>query len=146
MVSIAVQPPSQARAGNTLSPPIIVENDSGLIEIDVFATAVLCDTEGSLLTEHLVGTLVALEKVIEEYGTRKLVFIFHELAVRHPGKYTVRVDIYKMNDHAAEMVTQAETRIFNIYEGDVPSEMPSKLLVLLTDKAKPFLRRREPAL
>lgn len=147
MVSIAVQPPSQARAGNTLSPPIIIERDTGLTETDagfMFAMAVLCD-KGELVTEHLDGTLVASETVTEEYGTRKIVFIFHELAIRHPGKYTVRVDIYRMNDQAAEMVTQAETRIFNICEDDVPSEMPSRL-VLLTVKAKAFLRRWEPAL
>lgn len=148
MVSIAVQPPFQARAGNTLSPPIIIERDTRLTGTDaglMFAMAVLCE-KGELVTEHLDGTLVASETVIEEYGTRKIIFIFHELAIRYPGKYTVRVDIYKMNDQAAKMVTQAETRIFNIYEDDVPSEMPSKLFVLLTVKAKALLRRWEPAL
>ena len=131
MFSIAVQPPSQARACRTLYPPIIAKGRpaSNTTEADVyymFATAVLRDAEGNLLTEHLDGTLSASGMFLEERRAGSVVFMFPDLAVPCSGTYSVRVDVYKVDctGQGAVLLDQTETRIFDVYDADVPPERP----------------------
>lgn len=133
MFSIAVQPPSQARARRTLYPPIIAKGRaaSTTTEADVyfmFATAVLRDAEGNLLTEVLAGTLSASGMFLEERRAGNVVFMFPDLVVPDSGAYSVRVDIYKVDStgQGAVLVDQTETQTFEVYDSDVPSERPCK--------------------
>lgn len=134
MFSVAVQPPSQAQACRPLYPPIVAKGrpSSNTTEADVyymFATAVLRDAEGNLLTEHLDGTLSASGMFLEERRAGSVAFMFPDLVVPCSGAYSVRVDIYKMDCTAqgAILVDQAETRIFEVYDAYVPPERPCKL-------------------
>ena len=135
MFSIAVQPPSQARVCRALYPPIVAKGRlvSSPDEADVyymFATAVLKDAEGNLLTENLDGTLSASGVFLEERRTGSVVFMFSDLAVPCCGTYSVRVDVYKVDcmGQGAVLLDQTETRIFRVYDVDVPSERPCKPL------------------
>lgn len=131
MFSIAVQPPSQVRACRTLYPPIIAKGrpTSNTTEADIyymFATAVLRDAEGNLLTENLDGTLSASGMFLEERRAGNVVFMFPDLAVPCSGTYSVRVDVYKVDctGQGAVLLDQTDTRIFEVYDVDVPSERP----------------------
>lgn len=133
MFSVAVQPPTQARACRALYPPIIAKGrtSSNTTEADVyymFATAVLRDAEGNLLTEHLNGTLSASGMFLEERAGGNIVFMFPDLSVPCSGAYSVRVDVYKVDcsGQGAALVDQTETRLFNVYDADVPTQRPCK--------------------
>lgn len=133
MFSIAVQPPSQARACRTLYPPIIAKGRaaSTTTEADVyfmFATAVLRDAEGNLLMETLAGTLSASGMFLEERRAGNVAFMFPDLVVPNSGAYSVRVDIYKMDctGQGAVLLDQAETQTFDVYDSEVPPERPCK--------------------
>lgn len=134
MFSIAVQPPSQARARRALYPPIIVKGRAAsttTTEADVyymFATAVLRDAEGNLLTEALTGTLSASGMFLEERRAGAVAFMFPDLVVPGSGAYSVRVDVYKMDctGQGAVLVDQAETRTFKVYDSELPPERPCK--------------------
>ncbi|SPO00593.1 uncharacterized protein DNG_03342 [Cephalotrichum gorgonifer] len=132
MFSIAVQPPAHARASRKIYPPVIAKGrlTSNTTEADVcymFATAVLRDAEGNLLTDRLDGTLSASGMFLPERRAGDVVFMFPDLAVPYSGAYSVRVDVYKVDctGEGAVLLDQAETRIFEVYDGDVPPERPS---------------------
>lgn len=131
MFSIAVQPPSRTRVCRTLYPPVIAKGRPSLdtTEEDVyymFATAVLRDAEGNLLTEHLDGTLSASGMFLEERRVGNVVFMFPDLAVPCSGTYSVRVDVYKVDctGQGAVLLDQTETRTFEVCDVDVPPERP----------------------
>ena len=129
MFTIAVQPLARAQACRTLYPPIIAKGQpaSDTAEADVyctFATSVLWDAEGNLLTEHLNGTLSASGMFLEEQGVGNVIFIFPDLAVPFSGTYSIRVDVYKVDyaGQGAVLLDQTETQIFQVYDVDVPLE------------------------
>lgn len=133
MFTIAVQPPSAAGPSRTLYPPIIARSrpSPSTTEADVyymFATAVLRDAEGNLLTENLGGTLSASGMFLGDRRGGSVAFAFADLAVPCEGEYSVRVDVYKVDcsGQGAVLVDQAETRVFGVYDGDVPPERPCK--------------------
>jgi hypothetical protein len=135
MFSVAVQPPSQARANTRLYPPLIAMGyPSGTTEADVpylFATAVLRDSEGNLIPEQLIGTLTAGGACAEDRrlaGTSQpIVFMFPNLSVAYEGSYSIRVDVYRVDFRDAQgaiLVDQVESRTFDVYDVDVPSQKP----------------------
>ena len=90
----------------------------------MFATAVLWNAEGNLLTEHLNGTLSTPDMLLEEQMAREVAFVFPDLAVLCSGTYSIRVDVCIVDyvSRGVVLLGQTETRIFKVYDVDVPPE------------------------
>ncbi|RYP71336.1 hypothetical protein DL770_008143 [Monosporascus sp. CRB-9-2] len=132
MITVEVQPPSQAQAGALLYPPVVVSSESNA-DYD-FAQIVLLDSYGRVLEDQLWGTLTTSMKSVDdgqasgssdslEYAT------FPDLAITYPGTYTLRVNAVRMDysspdGPAAVIVSSTTTREINSYEDPVASEVP----------------------
>ncbi|RYP53480.1 hypothetical protein DL768_001517 [Monosporascus sp. mg162] len=134
MITVEVQPPSQAQAGALLYPPVVVSSESNA-DYD-FVQIVLLDPYGRVLEDQLWGTLTTSMKSVDDgqasgssgslqYAT------FPDLAIAYPGTYTLRVNVVRMDysspdASAAVIVSSTTTREINSYEDPVASEVPCK--------------------
>ncbi|KAK5989668.1 hypothetical protein PT974_07923 [Cladobotryum mycophilum] len=130
--SIAIQPPSRARAAQILYPPIIakqsIHDDSGA---QYFATAVLLDNGGAIIDGCLEGTKAATGFQLDgsTSSSQTIVYAFSNLAITKPGSYSLRLDLYKVSAESptagATLVEQLEANTITVSDGDVPRQQPS---------------------
>ncbi|RYP07798.1 hypothetical protein DL764_002303 [Monosporascus ibericus] len=132
MITVEVQPPSQAQAGTLLYPPVVVSSESNA-DYD-FVQIVLLDPYGRVLEDRLWGTLTTSTKSVDdgqvsgssgslEYAT------FPDLAITYPGTYTLRVNAVCMDysspdGPAAVIVSSTTTEEINCYGDPVASNVP----------------------
>lgn len=148
MAAIVVQPPSQTMANAHLYPPVIarmkVEGIVGAEQTDynyVFAQAVLLDASGNVLEGVLEGTVaITGTSVTENWGSggggnsrsrRALYFVFSDLRVPYAGTYSIRIDVWHVENGVpseATFIDQTETRIIYVYSEQVAAEKPCTLV------------------
>ncbi|KAH7162219.1 hypothetical protein B0J13DRAFT_3728 [Dactylonectria estremocensis] len=114
-VSIAVQPPQAAQAGQVLYPPVIAKmtTRSSHERHYYFSMAVLLDYNGTVIEGGLAGNAVSTGVLAGSH----VVFVFPDLSIVTPGEYNIRLDVYKVayeDPSGATFSTQTATRDISI--------------------------------
>ncbi|KAK5659644.1 hypothetical protein OQA88_851 [Cercophora sp. LCS_1] len=133
MASICVQPPNQTSIQTQMYPPVVARarvNGINQSYTYVFAMAVLLNGSGNVLGGELGGNTVTTGMSLPDdggsssdgssrSGSNQLYFAFTDLFTTYVGTYSIRVDIYLVDygdTEGARMLSQAETRSFDVYD------------------------------
>lgn len=98
----------------------------------LFAMAVLLDSEGVVLNDELGGTLIASGVETNDGSSSRrpsTFFSFPDLTISNTGTFTIRIDIYQVDNddpQGATMMEQVETRKIDAYEDPVAAQKPCK--------------------
>ncbi|KAI5863324.1 hypothetical protein GGS23DRAFT_566432 [Durotheca rogersii] len=135
MVTVEVQPPTQAQAGTVLYPPLVVSSDSSAAYD--FVQVVLIDPYGRVLEDQLFGTLTTSSQTLDDRAgsrgssSRSLEYaVFPDLVISYAGSYALQVSAIRMDysspdGPAAVIAMSTITTRINIYDESVAAEIPS---------------------
>lgn len=115
--SIGTHPPSSVQTNTVLSPTVTVEVNSEQCGSGgaFFITAVLLDADGGVASGLLGSTTVATGQLIDTSTTS---FEFSDLSIATAGQYSIRLDVYGMNDgNGAILIDQLKTTEISAHNG-----------------------------
>ena len=99
---------------------------------NLFAVAVLLDSRGEVLSETLGGTLLSTICDLDNVGSSTrpcTAFVFADLTILSTGDYTIRVDIYSVDQTGGGAITlmeQTETNKVRVYDEHISAGRPCK--------------------
>ncbi|KAI1451917.1 hypothetical protein F4805DRAFT_463320 [Annulohypoxylon moriforme] len=130
MVTVEVQPPSQAQAGAVLYPPLVVSSESD--DACDFIQIALIDPYGRVLEDQLYGTLSMSGKSLDDRSSSRTTeyFVFPDLIVSYAGTYSIQINAIRMDygspDGAAAVIAESTmTTQIIAYDQSVAAEIPS---------------------
>ena len=117
-LQIAVQPPSMARLGATLDPPLAVTMRSTAVVNGyssdlsrVWAFATLIDDYGEVVNDQLTGTLAESAHSFSSGNGSRGYILFDNLSIESVGSFRIRVTLMRMDNGSsgAASVQQIES-------------------------------------
>ena len=133
-LEIAVQPPSTARLGATLDPPLAVMMRSTAVANGyssdlsrVWAFATLIDDYGEVVKDQLTGTLAESAHTLSSADGSTGYFLFDNLCIESVGSFRIRVTLMRMDNSSsgATSVQQIESSTIVIKDQEVARQSPS---------------------
>ena len=131
MLGLAVQPPSRARPGAVLYPPIAarLSSETNIFEelSDKWAVATLVSRSGEVLYDQLGGRLAdsahPLPEVANASGSSsnaiswrdRAYFYFPDLKIHKPGRYKIRISLMQM-DYTSESSPEGVAKVCEIID------------------------------
>ncbi|KAJ2972249.1 hypothetical protein NQ176_g7267 [Zarea fungicola] len=107
--SIETHPPSRVQTNTVLSPTVTVKVSSEQCGSGgaFFITAVLLDADGGVASGLMGSTTVATGNLVDP---STMSFEFSDLSIATAGQYSIRLDVYSMNDgNGAVLIDQLKT-------------------------------------
>lgn len=140
-LEIAVQPPSVARIGYTLNPPLAAKLSSttavngycsDLSRVWAFAT--LIDNHGDVVNDHLSGNFAESAQTFQNGDDSACYFLFDNLSIGSVGSFRIRVTLMRMDNSAAgaASVQQVESNLIVVKDEEVERVSPSKALMRMS--------------
>jgi hypothetical protein len=137
-LQVAVQPPSVARLGATLDPPLAVMMRSTALVTGystdlsrVWAFATLIDDGGEVVNDQLTGTLAESAHTLSSGdgsgdGSTGY-FLFDNLCIESVGSFRIRVTLMRMDNDSSGVanVQQIESDTIVVEDQEVESQSPS---------------------
>lgn len=126
MLGLAVQPPSQARPGERLYPPVAarLSSDMSIYEqlSNIWAVATLVHQSGEVLEDRLGGKVADSAHPMPDSGHHhshssgsqsekdRAYFYFPDLSIHEPGHYQIRVSLMQM-DYSCDTAPDGLVRV-----------------------------------
>lgn len=138
MVSIAVQPPTETEIMRYLWPPVVamtrVSIGGHYDNTNLFASAVLLGSNGTMTNARLNGSLVASGHPLEDGRSSRetVAFAFPDLSLASPGSFIIRVDVYRVDygsPQGAVLIDRAHTEPFWAVDQAVHEQRPCKYCI-----------------
>ena len=133
-LQIAVQPPSMARLGATLDPPLAVTVRSTAVANGyssdlsrVWAFATLIDDYGEVVNDQLTGTLAESAHTSSSGDSSTSYFLFDNLCIESVGSFRIRVTLMRMDNSSsgAASVQQIESHTIVVEDQEVERQLAS---------------------
>jgi hypothetical protein len=133
-LQVAVQPPSMARLGATLDPPLaVMMRSTALVNgyssdlSRVWAFATLIDDGGEVVNDQLTGTLAESAHTLSSGDGSTGYFLFDNLCIESVGSFRIRVTLMRMDNDSsgAANVQQIESDIIVVEDQEVERQSPS---------------------
>jgi hypothetical protein len=133
-LEIAVQPPSKARLGATLDPPLAVMMRSTRVVngyssdlSQVWAFATLIDDYGKVVNDQLTGTLAESAHTLSSDDDSTDYFLFDNLCINRVGSFRIRVTLMRMDSGSLDAASeqQVESDAIMVQDQEVEQQLPS---------------------
>jgi hypothetical protein len=133
-LQVAVQPPSVARLGATLDPPLaVMMRSTALVNgyssdlSRVWAFATLIDDGGEVVNDQLMGTLAESAHTLSNGDGSTGYFVFDNLRIESVGSFRIRVTLMRMDNDSsgAANVQQIESDTIVVEDQEVERQSPS---------------------